>query len=60
VFSFHYYDPWTTSYSFLNLPDDMNKKKKEWPLIFSKLREAAVSRGLVPFLTEFGGSQATR
>jgi Cellulase (glycosyl hydrolase family 5) len=57
VFSFHYYDPWTTSYSFLNLPDNMNNKKKGWPLIFSKLREAAVSRELIPFLTEFGGSQ---
>jgi Cellulase (glycosyl hydrolase family 5) len=57
VLSFHYYDPWTTSYSFLNIPDNMDNKKKEWPSIFSKLREAAVSRGLIPFLTEFGGSQ---
>jgi hypothetical protein len=54
VFSFHYYDPWTISYSFLNLPDNMNNKKKDWPLIFLKLRESAVSREFIPFLTEFG------
>jgi cellulase (glycosyl hydrolase family 5) len=57
VLSFHYYDPWTITYGFLNLPDSMSNKKKEWPLIFLKFREAAVSRGLIPFLTEFGGSQ---
>jgi hypothetical protein len=57
VFSFHYYDPWTISYSFFNLPDNMHNKQNEWPKIFYQLREAAASRGLVPFLTEFGGSQ---
>jgi len=57
VFSFHYYDPWTISYSFFNLADNMHNKQKEWPKIFYQLREAATSRGLVPFLTEFGGSQ---
>jgi hypothetical protein len=35
----------------------MDNKKKEWPSIFSKLSESAISRGLIPFLTEFGGSQ---
>ena len=34
----------------------MHNKQKEWPKIFIKLREAPISRGLVPFLTEFGGS----
>ncbi len=57
VFSFHYYDPWTISYGFLNIPDNMDNKKKEWPTIFSKLNESAISGGLIPFLTEFGGSQ---
>jgi hypothetical protein len=57
VFSFHYYDPWTISYALFNFPDNMHNKQKEWPKIFIKLREAAISRGLVPFLTEFGGSQ---
>jgi len=56
VFSFHYYDPWTLSYSFFHLPDNMHNKQNEWPKIFYQLRQAATSRGLVPFLTEFGGS----
>jgi hypothetical protein len=57
VFSFHYYDPWTFFYSFLNQPDNMYNKKREWPSIFRKMYYTGVSRGLVPFLTEFGGSQ---
>lgn len=56
IFSFHYYDPWTISYALFNVADNMHNKQKEWPKIFIKLREAAISRGLVPFLTEFGGS----
>ncbi|HEY7080103.1 MAG TPA: cellulase family glycosylhydrolase [Nitrososphaeraceae archaeon] len=56
IFSFHYYDPWTSSYALFNVADNMHNKQKEWPKIFIKLREAAISRGLVPFLTEFGGS----
>jgi hypothetical protein len=56
VFSFHYYDPWTISYALFNIPDNMHNKQREWPQIFNKFREAAISRGLVPFLTEFGGS----
>ena len=56
VFSFHYYDPWTISYALFNFPDNMHNKQKEWPKIFTKLRGAAISRGLIPFLTEFGGS----
>ena len=35
----------------------MHKKENEWPEIFRKLREAAISRGLIAFLTEFGVSQ---
>lgn len=56
VFSFHYYDPWTLSYARFNYADNMHNKQNEWPKIFTKLRGAAISRGLVPFLTEFGGS----
>lgn len=35
----------------------MHEKAREWPGVFQQLRAAAVSRGLVPFLTEFGCSQ---
>jgi hypothetical protein len=56
VLSFHYYDPWTMSYGFLNLADNMYNKEKEWPSIFSKLRDSAAARNLIPFLTEFGAS----
>jgi hypothetical protein len=56
VFSFHYYDPWTLFYSFFNYPDNMYNKQREWPNIFKQMHHAAISRGLVPFLTEFGGS----
>ena len=56
VFSFHYYDPWTLFYSFFNHPDNMHNKQREWPGIFKKMQNAAISRGLIPFLTEFGGS----
>jgi Glycoside hydrolase family 5 C-terminal domain len=57
VFSFHYYDPWTLFYSLLNIPDDMHNKLKEWPTIFEQMRQSAISRDLIPFLTEFGGNQ---
>jgi hypothetical protein len=36
---------------------NMHQKAKEWPSIFQRLRDAADSIGLVPFLTEFGCSQ---
>ena len=45
-----------SSYALFNFADNMHNKQKEWPKIFTKLRGAAISRGLVPFLTEFGGS----
>ena len=57
VFSFHHYDPWTLIYSFFNTADNMYNKQTEWPSIFYQFRHAAILRGLVPFLTEFGGSQ---
>jgi hypothetical protein len=56
VFSFHYYDFWTLILSFLNLPDNMHKKQKEWPDIFKQMQNEGLRRGLIPFITEFGGS----
>jgi len=56
VFSFHYYDPQTLARALVNLADDMNKKKIEWPSLFQKMKKEAVLRNLIPFLTEFGGS----
>ena len=56
IFSFHYYDPWTLFYSSLGLGDDMNNKKREWPNVFDSMCDEATSLNLVPFLTEFGGS----
>jgi Cellulase (glycosyl hydrolase family 5) len=56
VFSFHYYDPNTIARALVNLADDMNKKKIEWPSLFQKMKNEAVLRNLIPFLTEFGGS----
>jgi len=57
VFSFHYYDTMAIAGSFLKVPENLYKIKREWPHIFSQLTEAAVERDLVPFLTEFGGLQ---
>jgi len=57
VFSFHYYDSQTIARSLINLPDDMNKKKIEWPILFWKMKKEAVVRNLIPFLTEFGANQ---
>jgi hypothetical protein len=51
VFSFHYYDPWTLFYSFFNIADNMHNKQREWPSIFNQMRQAAISRSLIPFLT---------
>jgi hypothetical protein len=55
VFSFHYYD----SAMLLGFPfqKNMQKKAKEWPDIFRRMREQADQTKLVPFLTEFGCSQ---
>lgn len=56
VFSFHYYDPQTFFNSLSNRSDDMNKKKYEWPQLFQKMKSEATARNLIPFITEFGGS----
>jgi hypothetical protein len=52
VFSFHFYDPWTISFG----ADSMQNKAREWPPMYQLMREAATSRGLIPFITEFGGN----
>jgi hypothetical protein len=57
VLSFHYYEPGAVAGSFLKIPENMYKYKREWPDIFAQLVEAAYERDLVPFLTEFGGFQ---
>jgi aryl-phospho-beta-D-glucosidase BglC (GH1 family) len=57
VFSFHYYDPWTLFWASVHLGDSMIKKQQEWPNEFHMMIEGATSRNLIPFLTEFGGSQ---
>jgi hypothetical protein len=60
VFAFHYYDPWMffrAGLPLLRRGVDMRRKEREWPAIFARLRAAATSRGLVPFLTEFGADQ---
>jgi uncharacterized membrane protein HdeD (DUF308 family) len=57
VLSFHYYDMMAIAGSFAKIPENIYRYKREWPLIFVQLTNAARERGLIPFLTEFGGSQ---
>jgi len=57
VLSVHYYDMMAIASSFVKMPGNMYEYKRQWPLIFAQLANAATERGLIPFLTEFGGSQ---
>lgn len=57
VLAFHYYDMMAIASSFVKMPENMYRYKSEWPLIFDQLVNAASERGLIPFLTEFGGFQ---
>jgi uncharacterized membrane protein HdeD (DUF308 family) len=57
VLSFHFYDMMAVASSFLKIPESMYTYRREWPAIFDQLVQAATERGLVPFLTEFGGNQ---
>ena len=61
VLSFHYYDMMAIASSFadsyMKIPENMYRYKREWPLIFAQLANAARERDLIPFLTEFGGFQ---
>ena len=57
VLSFHYYNLEATAGSFLKMPENLYRIKREFPQIFAQLVEAATQRELIPFLTEFGGFQ---
>jgi uncharacterized membrane protein HdeD (DUF308 family) len=57
VLAFHYYDMMAIASSFVKMPENMYRYKREWPLIFDQLVNAASERRLIPFLTEFGGFQ---
>jgi hypothetical protein len=57
VLSFHYYDTMAVASSFVKIPESMYTYKVQFPMIFAQLRDAATSRGLIPFLTEFGAFQ---
>jgi cellulase (glycosyl hydrolase family 5) len=57
VLSFHYYDAIAVASSFVKIPESLYTYRRQFPDIFAQLREAATTRGLVPFLTEFGAFQ---
>jgi uncharacterized membrane protein HdeD (DUF308 family) len=57
VLSFHYYDAIAVASSFMKIPESLITYRRQFPAIFAQLREAATTRGLVPFLTEFGAYQ---
>jgi endoglycosylceramidase len=54
VLSFHYYDEFSAG-NFV--PENTEKYEGDLKEIFKQLALAATKRGLVPFLTEFGGNQ---
>lgn len=60
VFAFHHYDPWTLANAHLPapLPDDMENKQRQWPDVYRRMTAAGTSRGLIPFLTEFGADNS--
>jgi hypothetical protein len=57
VLSVHFYDMMAIATSFMKIPENIYRIKREFPSIFVQLANAARERGLIPFLTEFGGSQ---
>jgi hypothetical protein len=57
VFSFHYYDTRAIMSSFGMIPDNISKYKQDWPDVFERIVSAGYERDLIPFLTEFGGTQ---
>ena len=59
VFSFHYYDPNTIKKAqipriFGGGADNMKEREMEWPGLFDAMIYGATSRGMIPFMTEFG------
>lgn len=59
IFSYHHYDPWTSTHHLsFNVGDRMEHKEEEWPALYDKMRGAAAERGMIPFMTEFGANCA--
>jgi hypothetical protein len=56
VFSFHYYDTRAIMSSIGMIPENISHYKQDWPDVFEKIVNAGYERGLIPFLTEFGGT----
>ena len=56
VFAFHYYDVRALASSMLKIPKSISQYKYDWPDVFRQLMEGATKRGLIPFISEFGGS----
>jgi hypothetical protein len=56
VFAFHYYDVRALGSSMLKIPKGISQYKYDWPKVYQQLLEGAKKRGLIPFITEFGGS----
>jgi hypothetical protein len=56
VFSFHYYDTRALMMGTFKIPDSMSQYRADWPDVFEKIVSAGYERGLIPFLSEFGGS----
>ena len=40
----------------LKIPKNISQYKYDWPKVYQQLLEGAKKRGLIPFITEFGGS----
>jgi hypothetical protein len=60
IFSFHYYDQYTIfhlNFPVIRLRDSMKAKSRDWPELFKVFISNGTSKNLMPFLTEFGGSQ---
>ncbi len=56
VFAFHFYDTRALAYSMFKIPENISQYKYDWPDVFRQLMKGAAKRGLIPFITEFGGS----
>jgi hypothetical protein len=56
VFGFHFYDPGLITFGIF--PFVVDSRRKGWPSTFEDMRKAATSRGLIPFLTEYGCSHS--
>ncbi|HZD35149.1 MAG TPA: cellulase family glycosylhydrolase [Nitrososphaeraceae archaeon] len=57
VFSFHYYDTFALMAGNFKIPVSMSQYRQDWPDVFEKIVAAGYERDLIPFLSEFGGTQ---